>query len=90
MSLIAALFALIGFACLALGMERHQGALLKRRLPPRERRGAAMIGWAMLALSYAAAAIAWGPAVGSVLWVGLLSLGAMMVLLTLSWRGNRR
>lgn len=86
MSLLAALFALASMVCLALGMERHQGALLKRRLSPRERRRGTILGWLALASAYVAAAVAWGAAVGAVLWFGLLSLGAMTVLLTLSWR----
>lgn len=90
MTLLAALFALLGMLGLVLGMERHQGDLLKRRLPRQQQRYAAGLGWTALACAYAAAAIAWGPAMGTVLWFGLLSLGAMAVLLTLSWRSNRR
>lgn len=90
MSLLAALLALTGFACLALGMERHQGALLTHRLSRRGQRRAVIAGWAALAFAYAAALAVWGAAVGTVVWVGLLSLGAMTVLLTLSWRNNRR
>lgn len=90
MSLLAALLAVIGFTCIALGMGRHQGELLKHRLSPQEQRRAKVAGWAALGCAYAAATAAWGAAVGTVLWLGLLSLGAMTVLLMMSWRSNRR
>jgi hypothetical protein len=85
MTLLAALFALTGMLCLALGMERHQGGLLKHRLSRQGRRRAQILAWAALASAYVVAAVGYGPAMGAVLWVGLLSLGAMIVLLTLSW-----
>lgn len=90
MTLLAAIFALIGFASLALGMERHHRDLAGRSLSARMRRRIASAGWCALALSCVAAVHAWGVAVGIALWLGLLSLAATMVLLAMSQLAYRR
>lgn len=84
MTLLALLVAVAAFASLALSMEKHHQDLLKKRPLPRDRRAFRIAGWAGLVLSYALTVAFWGAAMGSILWFGLLSLAAALVLLTLS------
>jgi hypothetical protein len=52
-------------------------------LPESTRRWLHWIGWAMLALSFGLCALLRGPAVGSILWLGTLTLSAVVLVLGL-------
>ncbi|MQP68289.1 DUF3325 family protein [Niveispirillum sp. SYP-B3756] len=81
MSLLSWLLALAGFTLLALAMEEHHAWALGREIErPRQRlwRG---LGFALLGLSWVAAAAGWGPAVGTVTWCGVLSVAAAPLVL---------
>jgi hypothetical protein len=81
MSLLSWLLALAGFTLLALAMEEHHAWLLGREIErPRQIlwRG---LGFALLSLSWMAAAASWGPAVGTVGWCGVLSFAAAPLIL---------
>ncbi|WP_066520081.1 DUF3325 domain-containing protein [Sphingobium cloacae] len=89
MTFLAFLAACAAFASLALSMEKHHQDLLKKRPSRRDRRTFRIAGWAGLALSYGLTVMPWGAATGSILWFGLLSLAAAMILLFLSQRSSR-
>lgn len=79
MIVLALLSALGAFALLALASDRHRhrwtgGAIAWRR------RG----GWALVALTFAAAFAAWGPIYGAIGGFGLLMLGAGVSVLALN------
>jgi hypothetical protein len=83
------LLALAAFVALCLGDARRQVDLLGRKLAPGAAVPLACGGWLLLALG-SVAAIAGLGAYGVVEWAGFLSLGAAVVVLTLSWRCARR
>ena len=85
-ALAALLLALAGFAALALSMHRHHRDLFGG--PPSRWRVVALrsVGWALLGLSLAACSLESGWAVGPLLWIGLLTLAALVVVLTLTYR----
>lgn len=82
MSMIAWLLALAGFTCLALAMEEHHRWLTGRAPAARTRRRLRLAGALLLAASWLSAAAAWGPAMGSIAWCGLLTLAAAPLVLT--------
>lgn len=93
-TLIAALSTLMlcfaGFSCLALAMDRHyeQVSGEPSTIPTLRltlRLGAAVLGMAGLA----ACLQGWGTAVGSLVWLGMLSCGALGVAMMLSYRPSR-
>jgi hypothetical protein len=79
MMLLCVLASLAGFAALCLGMSRHQRDVLGKALPAATTRGLKVAGWALLAASWAAAIAADGAALGSVYWLGALTLAALVV-----------
>lgn len=90
MSMIAWLLALAGFACLALAMEEHHRWLTGRDPTARTRRRLRVGGTLLLAASWLSAATAWGPAMGSIAWCGLLTLAAVPLVLTRTYLHPRR
>lgn len=75
-----------GFACLALAMPRHWSAASGKRVAVvPQRRALRTGGFAMIALSYALCVYRDGAGFGSLLWVILISAGAIAVALTLAW-----
>ena len=78
MMIVAFFAALAGFALLALATHRHGDRLAG---PHQWRRPA---GWALLALSFAAAFAAWGPVYGAIGGLGLWMLAAGVNLLALN------
>jgi multisubunit Na+/H+ antiporter MnhB subunit len=87
--LLSALLSLAGFVALCLAMDRHHLALLGARPTSGRRwllRGLGLLG---LAVSAATAIRGWGLTNGIVGWLGLLTLAAAIVLLTLAYRPAR-
>ncbi|KQN36915.1 hypothetical protein ASG37_04355 [Sphingomonas sp. Leaf407] len=78
MMIVALLAALAGFALLALATHRHGDRL------PGTRQWRRPAGWALIALSVAAAFGAWGPVYGAIGGMGLLMLAAGANLLALN------
>ena len=76
-----------GFACLALAMPDHWTRVSGQRsdaVPrPRVLRSA---GFSMLGMAYVLCMYRDGPSFGSLLWVVQLSVAAIAVALTLTWR----
>lgn len=87
--ILAAATAWLGFACLCLAMDRHQRDPLGRRLSDSASRTLRLTGFTVIALSLAAAIAALGWGYGTVLWFGLLTLGAAPIVATLSAWASR-
>lgn len=89
MILISALLSLAGFFALCLAMDRHHLALFGAKPTPGRRWRLRGLGGLDLVASAAAAIRGWGLTNGIVGWLGLLTLGAAIVLLTLTYRPAR-
>lgn len=91
MSLLSWLLALAGLSSLALSMVDHHHWLTGRDLSAGRQillRGA---GALLLMASWLAAASAWGPALGSIAWCGLLTVAAAPLVLARTYvRTGRR
>ncbi|WP_184717812.1 DUF3325 domain-containing protein [Caulobacter sp.] len=89
MIVLALLLSLVGFATLALAMDRHHQAVHRTR-PDKRRKHLMQLGGATaLTLSLVASVVAWGPAYGVIGWLGVLSAGAAPVLLILTYAPHR-
>ncbi|MDF1747856.1 MAG: DUF3325 domain-containing protein [Alphaproteobacteria bacterium] len=84
-TLLAFILAIIGFASLALSMHRHHRDLFGH--PPSRVWSVAftLIGWCLLPLSFWACIIASGWAIGPVVWIGFLTLAALIIILALTF-----
>ncbi len=76
---LAFLLIVAGMAALAVGMAQHHRQVFGR--PPGVVQRAAWrgAGWLLLALALAPCWLGWGASMGSVLWVGLLAGGVLVV-----------
>ena len=87
MTLAACIFALLGFALLALSQERHLERVFASNMPPtHNRRAQQAIGFIAIGLSLPACMATQGASFGSLLWVMLICAAALAVALTLTWR----
>lgn len=76
----AVLLSYVGFTALCLAMEKHHGELLRRKPSSLQKRGLAVVGWLLLALSLAAAVRQAGWAFGLVNWTaGLMGSAVLLV-----------
>jgi hypothetical protein len=77
----------LGFALLALSMERHWDARAIGRPNPSVRSLQRMrhLAWLLLAAAYVLCVLQAGVSMGSVLWCMLLPAGALSVALLLTW-----
>lgn len=76
-----------GFACLALSMGRHWEELTGEiTLSARRLAVLRMVGGLALAASLVLALLRDGPSFGSLIWVLSLTVGAIAVTFTLTWR----
>jgi fatty acid desaturase len=69
----------IGLGALSLSLTRHHRDLLKRTLPRRMQAGLRLAGWALLLMALATLIASLGPAFGIISWIGLLTLGMIIV-----------
>ncbi|MFY8092659.1 MAG: DUF3325 domain-containing protein [Niveispirillum sp.] len=91
MSLLSWLLTLVGLFCLALAMADHHRWLMGHDPSTRTQRLLRGIGILLLTLSWLAAAGAWGPALGSIAWCGLLTVAAAPLVLARTYiRTGRR
>jgi hypothetical protein len=86
MTLLALALAYSGFCSLCLAMDRHHADLFGTRPSAGRARLLYWGGWTLLALALWLSIAAHGVAVGSVLWVGLLSVAAVTLVLLLTYR----
>lgn len=86
MTALSLALAYAGFTGLCLAMERHHEQVFgSRRIPPLRGRLLRAAGWLLLALSLAPAVQEAGPALGVVLWAGLLTAAALPLALLLPY-----
>lgn len=86
-SLLALALAVIGMAALSLAMDRHYEQLTRHReTSHRVRAALRALGSLSIALALLPCLFAWGGSVGTVVWLGFLSAGALCVVLLLAWR----
>lgn len=86
MALIAGLLlAYSGMLALCLGLERHYKQVWQRVPATALRRGLRVVGWVLLAASFASSVHAWGWAMGPVGWFGLISLAGLALVLLLPY-----
>ncbi|MCJ2012360.1 DUF3325 domain-containing protein [Methylobacterium sp. J-076] len=78
--------AFAGLACLALSLDRHHRAVLRRPLPRGRARPLRAAGWAGLGLSFYAAVALAGWNFGPVQAVGAVTAAALGVALCLAYR----
>lgn len=89
-ALAALALAFAAFACLALAMDRHQEQATGREATTPGLRRGLRLSAALLALAAMAACLqAWGVAVAVLVWLGMLSCGAILTTLTLSYAPRR-
>ena len=84
--ILGLLFSLVGFAALALSMNRHQRDIIGRKLSDREQNLTRAAGWLSLAASLAVDIAGLGSAYGATAWFGHMSISAWIVVATLCWR----
>jgi hypothetical protein len=85
--LLAALFLVTGgFACIALSMRKHCLQALGSIPPPRPLLVRRAIGWLLLGGALAACIARDGTSIGIVSWAALLTVGALLVTLLLTYR----
>lgn len=87
--LLAALLAsaYAGFTLLALSQDRHWHHLGgARHCPPRAARLLRVAGYGLLLASLGLAILRDGPSFGALLWVAALTVAALAVVCTLTWR----
>lgn len=90
MSLLSWILAIAGFAALAMAMEDHHRWLLACPPTPTARRNYRLAAIMLLAGSWSCASVAWGPAMGSIAWCGLLSVSAGPLVLARTYLNPRR
>lgn len=82
--------AFAAFACLALAMDRHHEQATGHEAITSRLKCGLRLGAALLALAALAACLqAWGVVVAALAWLGILSCGAILTTLTLSYAPRR-
>lgn len=85
MIILAALLCLAGFLALCLAMPRHHSVLLGGKPSDRRRLALRLLGWPALALGWLVSNQILGLAYGVIGWLGLLTVSAATVLLSLTY-----
>ena len=83
---LSLLLSFSGFAALALSLDRHHRAVFRTPMRGKPVGRLRAVGWAGLALSFAAAVASAGWSFGPVQWVGSLTASALAVVALLSYR----
>jgi len=89
MILVSLACALAGFLCLCLAMSRHQRDVLGRMLPARLSRVLSTCGWLALGATLAVAMEVEGAALGAVYAVGIYTLCAITVSVSVTYLSRR-
>ncbi|PIB91580.1 DUF3325 domain-containing protein [Caulobacter sp. FWC2] len=89
-ALLTLIVGVVSFLALCLSLTRHQRDLLGRDLPRRIIQAMRIGGYGGIVLAYLIQAIAHGPAYGAVVWAGLLTISAVLVVAVLTLRARRQ
>jgi hypothetical protein len=74
-----------GFTALCLSMDRHQRDVFGRKLPSLPSRWLRILGWVVLGASLVTCTVGQGWALGTVLWCGVLTAAAGLLVLIISY-----
>ena len=83
---LAFALAFAAFSAIALGTERHSKQVFGRHPTPAARHTLTAAGWILLLASLPPALAARGPSIGSLAWLGYLSVASIGIGLMLSYR----
>ena len=83
---IALLLSYAGMTGLSLAMKRHHDQVWRRQRAVWETPALRLIGTSLLVLALALSVREWGGSVGVVVWLGLVSAGALLVAWLLAFR----
>jgi len=83
---IALLLSYAGMTGLSLAMKRHHDQVWRRKRAVWETPALRLIGTSLLVLALALSVREWGGSVGVVVWLGLVSAGALLVAWLLAFR----
>jgi hypothetical protein len=86
LDLLAFALSFAAFSAIALGTERHARQVLGRQAGLPVRRALGTAGWVLLLASLFPALAARGPSIGSLNWLGYLSVASAAIALLLSYR----
>jgi hypothetical protein len=67
-----------GMAALSLAIDRHHRQVYGNDAPTRKRRLLRLAGGLLLLLAIAPCVLLWGPGAGSVAWIGMQTIGALL------------
>lgn len=74
-----------GLSALCMAMDRHHQQARQRSGSALELRVLRIVGWLLLTLSLVACLFDWGAGVGPVMWLGMLSASAVLLVLLLPY-----
>lgn len=83
---LAFALAFAAFSAIALGTERHSKQVFGRQAASTVRHTLTTAGWMLLLASLLPALAARGPSIGSLAWLGYLSIASVAIGLMLSYR----
>lgn len=86
---LAIAMACAAFLMLAVSMKRHQRDLVGRAVPEARAKLARIAGWLLIALCWALEGWLLGPALGTIVWIGEISMGAWLAIAVIDWRSGR-
>lgn len=75
-----------GMAALSLGMEKHHAQVWTDSPKPLQQKLLRIAGWVLILLALVPSITGWNATVGVVTWAGMLSLGAIVFVLLLSYQ----
>ena len=78
-SLLALSLAYAGLGSICFAMPRHQRQVSGDNMRALPRFGLRVAGWLLLGLSFYACVLAWGVAIGSVAWFGMLTVSGLIL-----------
>ncbi|MBW4789524.1 DUF3325 domain-containing protein [Alcaligenes faecalis subsp. faecalis] len=85
LNLAVFIISLVGFICLALASDRQGEFLLHRTPSEKERRIFRLLGWPLLAVALALCWQGWGWSMGTVAWLGWLTMAGAGLTFYLPW-----
>lgn len=85
-SLLAFGLCYAGMAALSLAMEKHHAQVWTDSPRPLQQKSLRVAGWGLILLALVPSITGWNATVGVVAWAGMLSLGAIVFVLLLSYQ----
>ena len=83
--LFAFILMCLGFGVLALSMVKHHRDIVGVRVSPARQTILRVSGWTLLGFSLVLTLVDRGPSIGLVTWVGLLTVAALLVAISLTY-----